>query len=175
MEPVHLGIAAGVIAAIAAGVVLVRRARLSGAIRTQTGSCQGCGRPGPVLEASLHQNTGMLFARRHTRADGTFCRSCGVTTALKMNLHNLVLGWWGTISMIVTPLFFLNNLYYGLAAASLPSAERISGQALDGEREYALNLLATKDPATVVEVLSKKTGASEEAVVEFLKRIKSAA
>jgi hypothetical protein len=120
------------------------------------------------MAVSFHQNTGMLVARQHRRVAGELCRGCSLGHFLKTTLHNLVLGWWGTISFLVTPFFILNNLAYGLAAATLPGTGALARRALDEQRDYALNLLATKDRETVVEVLVRQTGASPEDVRAWL-------
>jgi hypothetical protein len=171
-------ILACVLAAIAVGVVAVlalRRARARGAIATRNAACELCGARGPVLAVRYHQNTGMLFMRRHRALEALACRGCSAHWFAKMTLHNLVLGWWGTISFVLTPLFIVNNVGYVLASLTLPDGAALAAQALEAQREYARNLLATKDEATVVDVLVRSSGATPSEVRAFIRRLRSAA
>jgi hypothetical protein len=163
------------IAAVVVAVLAVRRARVGGALRTRRGACELCGARGPVLHVHYHQNTGMLMMRRYHGVNALCCRSCSAHLFAKMTLHNLVLGWWGMISMVLTPLFIVNNIAYVLASFTLPDGASLSEEALAGQREYALNLLATKDDETVIDVLRRATGASESEVRAFIKRLRTAA
>jgi len=86
------------------------------------GVCEGCRRQGPVLPVSYRQNTGMLVMRRSQVAAGTLCRACSGRLFTKMTLHTFFLGWWGMISLVVTPFFLLNNLWYGVQTLMLPSS-----------------------------------------------------
>jgi ribosomal protein L34E len=60
-------------------------------------------------QLELNQNTGMLLMRNERTYKGVMCRSCAKKTFTKVQLHNLFLGWWGTISFIMTPIFLLAN------------------------------------------------------------------
>jgi hypothetical protein len=93
---------------------------------------------------------------------------------VRMTLHNLVLGWWGMISFFLTPIFILNNLGYFVQTLRLPSAASASRSALEDQREYALNLLATKDEATVIDVLAKQTGVPAPEVEAWVRQIAAA-
>lgn len=168
-------VAAVVVALLVAVVVMVRRARISGAVKTRREHCQQCGTHGPVLVASYHQNTGMLMMRRSRHVQALLCRRCSVSIFGKMTLHTAVLGWWGTISAFVTPLFILNNVGYVLASLTLPAASADASAQLEVQRQYALNLLATKDVDTVVDVLRQLTGAPEADVRAFVARLRAAA
>jgi hypothetical protein len=61
---------------------------------------------------SLHQNIGMLVARKSTHVHGKLCRTCVRRKAVAMTGTTLVAGWWGTISLVVTPFMIVNNLGY---------------------------------------------------------------
>lgn len=167
-----------VVASLAGIVFAVRRARISGSMKTRRAACQNCGTHGPVIAASYRQNTGMLMMRRSHHVEALLCRSCSVSFFGKMTLHTAVLGWWGTISAFVTPLFILNNVGYVLATLTLPtaaSAPAAAGAELEVHRQYALNLLATKDVEIVVDVLQKLTGVPEADVRAFVARLREAA
>jgi hypothetical protein len=69
---------------------------------------------------SLHQNVGMLVARRSTQVSGMLCKVCLQRKALAMTGTTLVAGWWGSISFFVTPLMILNNLTYLAMSLGMP-------------------------------------------------------
>ncbi|HVE81793.1 MAG TPA: hypothetical protein VND93_03060 [Myxococcales bacterium] len=161
------------VAAVIAVIAAIRRMRTASG-RVRRGNCEACGLYAPVMQATYHQNTGMLVMRQHRRAQGAFCRRCHTSLFWKMTLHTTILGWWGTISLIVTPFFILNNVGLFLAAQTLPSSGRVAADLLEQKRDYALNLLATKDLVTVVEVLQRDTGASQDQVLEFVEKLKQA-
>ena len=135
------------------------------------GSCQFCGVRAPVADVHYRQNTGMLVMRQSKEYAGQACRKCGLEWFWKSTLHTLFLGWWGTISFFVTPIFILGNVYSVTKALRLPSAAAQRKSALEGQAEYARNLLSTKDHATAVEVLARSTGATVDEVDAFVKTL----
>jgi hypothetical protein len=162
------------LAAVVVAVALVRRMRTaSGKVRR--GACETCGAYGPVQDATYHQNTGMLFMRQHRKAAGAFCRRCHFRIFWRLTLHTTILGWWGTISLVLTPLFIINNTALFIASQTLPGGARVAEDLLEQKRAYALNLLATKPLVTVVEVLVRDTGATQEQVLEWVESLKKTA
>lgn len=132
-------------------------------------SCQVCGQHGPVLEVHYRQNTGMLFMRQSKDLHAELCRECSSKYFLEMTLHTAILGWWGTISFIVTPFFLLGNIYHFFRTQRMPKAAVARRARLEDQREYARALLEGKDPRTVVEVLMKNTGAPQAEVEAFVR------
>jgi hypothetical protein len=51
----------------------------------------------------------MLFVRRTYNLDADLCRSCIHKRFLEFTGKNRLLGPWGTISLIVTPIYLLQN------------------------------------------------------------------
>jgi hypothetical protein len=161
------------LAAVVVAVAIARRLRTaSGKVRRA--ACEACGTYGPVQQATYHQNTGMLFMRQHKQAGGAFCRRCHFRIFWRLTLHTAVLGWWGTISFVLTPLFILNNTGLFIASQTMPGGAQVAADLLEEKRAYALNLLATKPLVTVVEVLVRDTGASQEQVLEWVEKLKQA-
>lgn len=169
-----LAVAGLSLAAVVAVVALIRRLRTSSG-RVQRDACDSCGNYGPVMHTTYHQNTGMLIMRQHRQAEGSFCRRCHVRLYAKLTLHTLFLGWWGTISLVLTPVFILMNTARFLASQTLPGSTKVAEDLLEQKREYALNLLATKDLVTVVEVLVRDTGASQDQVLDWVEKLKKTA
>jgi hypothetical protein len=65
---------------------------------------------------AFHRNVGMLFARQVHSIKVKMCRSCVHKTLWEYTFKNLLLGWWGIISVIVTPIYFVMNVYVYLTA-----------------------------------------------------------
>jgi hypothetical protein len=57
----------------------------------------------------MTQITGMVFARREKYTAGLFCESCARHHFLRILVHNLVFGWWGVFSLLLTPIYTLEN------------------------------------------------------------------
>jgi hypothetical protein len=167
MEPVIFFAAVAVV-----GVIGVRLARMKGLVRSAK-RCDACGRSEPSTTVRFFKNTGMIIMFRSESAGGQLCRSCGLDVGLRMTMWTLALGWWGMISFFVNILFVANNFGNLLWALTLPSGAAIAVRALDEHREYALNLLATKDFDDVVYVLRQTSGASTEAVKAYLESLRA--
>jgi hypothetical protein len=71
--------------------------------------CQMCGNMRPTKSVTLRRNVGMLFARRTYKIQGDRCRSCIHKAYWDFAGKNLLLGPWGTISLVVTPIYLLAN------------------------------------------------------------------
>ena len=72
--------------------------------------CQGCGSMRPTARVSFHRNMGMLFIRRTYKIEGNLCKSCIGKRFREFTIKNLVFGWWGTISLFVTPIYAIQNV-----------------------------------------------------------------
>jgi len=72
--------------------------------------CQRCGSMRQTAQVSFHRNVGMLFIRRHYKLEGSLCKSCIRKHFGEFMLKNLLFGWWGTISLIVTPIYTIQNV-----------------------------------------------------------------
>jgi hypothetical protein len=106
--------------------------------------------------------------RQSRECAGAACRTCGLREFWKATLHTFFLGWWGTISFCVTPVFIVLNILSVVRVVRLPTAEALHREALEAQEDYARNLLRTKDEATVVDVLARSSGASRADVESFV-------
>lgn len=82
--------------------------------------CQSCGIEAPTRKVAFYQNIGALIVRYSRSVDGQLCKNCIHKNFWKMTLTTLVCGWWGIISLIVTPIFLLNNIFRYLFSLSMP-------------------------------------------------------
>ncbi len=86
-------------------------------------SCQVCGRQVATARVHLMQNIGMLVARQSKTLAGDVCRPCGMQAFKSMTLTTLFLGWWGLISLFLTPVFLIMNLVAWSSLRSLPAGD----------------------------------------------------
>ena len=86
------------------------------------GYCQGCGRSIPTKRVEFYQNIGALVVRFHKSTKGQLCRSCISQVFWPYTATTFILGWWGLISLVVTPFILLNNVLYYLGSLTLPSS-----------------------------------------------------
>jgi hypothetical protein len=135
------------------------------------GTCNYCGARGAVHEVNYRQNTGMLIMRRSRQFSGMACRACSHDLFVRTTLHTFVLGWWGTISLFLTPIFIISNIACWTRSRMLPRDATVTRNLLEERREYALNLLDGKDEATVIEVLVKDTGLPAAEVTAWVRAL----
>ena len=76
----------------------------------QTRGCQLCGSLAPTKKVEFYQNIGMVLARQYSSVKGRLCKQCINREFKKRTLTTLFLGWWGTISFIITPFYLINNV-----------------------------------------------------------------
>jgi len=86
--------------------------------------CEYCGIEAPTRRTSFVYNVGMFFLRQEVNVPGLFCKKCAHRYYWKFNLINLGLGWWGAISMILTPAFVVANTLRYLGCMSMPQVPR---------------------------------------------------
>jgi len=80
------------------------------------GRCQICGNTRQTAHVKFHRNVGMLVIRRSYKIEGNLCKSCVRKSFGDFMVKNLLLGWWGTISLIITPIFAIQNVVSYISA-----------------------------------------------------------
>jgi hypothetical protein len=86
------------------------------------GRCQSCGAHAPTKYVEFHQNVGALVMRFHRSVRGQLCKSCIHSNFWKMTGTTMAVGWLGTISLVLTPIFVINNIVRYLGCLSLPAS-----------------------------------------------------
>ncbi|MYX28252.1 hypothetical protein GTY75_16645 [Streptomyces sp. SID8381] len=71
--------------------------------------CQVCG-AAPAAQVTVRGHQGMVVIMRFLRRQGTLCRTCALATFRDMQAATLVQGWWGPLSVVITPITLLINL-----------------------------------------------------------------
>src|SRR5215208_378525 len=84
--------------------------------------CQLCGVEAATKYVAFYQNIGALIMRFHKSLKGELCKRCIHQQFWGFALVNVTLGWWGVISLIVTPFFIINNVVRYLMCLSMPPA-----------------------------------------------------
>src|SRR5271166_4930991 len=82
--------------------------------------CQVCGIEAPTGHVNFYQNIGMVFSRSHSNIQGELCRPCIKKYFKSYTLTTLFLGWWGLISLFVTPFALFGNIISYLGARNVP-------------------------------------------------------
>ena len=82
--------------------------------------CENCLRIAPTKHVAFHQNIGAVLMRFTKTVEGNFCKRCISRFFWSLTGTTLLLGWWGAISLIVTPFIIIGNLIGFLGAIGLP-------------------------------------------------------
>ena len=85
--------------------------------------CQSCGVEAPTRKVQFHKHTGMLIMMRHGHFGGNFCKHCIGKYFAQFSGWTAVAGWWGMISVFITPCVLLWNTGVFLTTLSLKSPE----------------------------------------------------
>jgi hypothetical protein len=86
-------------------------------------TCQLCGVEAATKYVEFYQNIGALILRFQKEIKGEFCKNCIHEQFWIFTLVNVILGWWGIVSLIVTPFFILNNVIRYLCCLSMPAVK----------------------------------------------------
>lgn len=78
-------------------------------------ACQLCGSMRPTHNVTFHRNIGMLLVRQTRSIKADMCKTCMNRNYWEFMGKNLLLGPWGIISLIVTPIYLITNTYSYLA------------------------------------------------------------
>jgi hypothetical protein len=78
--------------------------------------CDICSSGEPSVHVQLRHNVGMLFMRQEYETQGRLCTACLGRAFRKHQLCNLLLGWWGMISFVMTLVFLVDNVRVYLGA-----------------------------------------------------------
>ncbi|GAB2626741.1 hypothetical protein GCM10027168_68080 [Streptomyces capparidis] len=81
--------------------------------------CLVCG-GAPAIHDTVRGHQGLIVLMRFLRAEGAFCRTCGIATYRDMTARTLLAGWWGPLSCLITPVTVLLNLAPRARFGALP-------------------------------------------------------
>jgi hypothetical protein len=109
--------------------------------------CQSCGVEAPTKFVAFYHNIGALFVRFSKSIEGELCKSCIHRYFWSFTGMNLVLGWWGTISLLATPFFILNNVFRYMTSLTMPAIPpdatqpQLTDEAIEKLRPYTNELI----------------------------------
>jgi hypothetical protein len=129
--------------------------------------CEACGAR-PAAEVRYLQVTGAVILAIMREARFVACARCSTDAYVGMTARTAILGWWSLVTPFVVPWIVLANTLAWAKSRLLSGGSRGAARVLEDERDYARNLLRTKDVETVVEVLAAKTGVPPEEVAAWL-------
>lgn len=89
-------------------------------------ACRMCGSV-PAAQATFRGHQGFLIVMRFLSQQGPFCRDCGLATFRSMTARTLIQGWYGWLSLLITPVTVLINL---------ARRGRVAGLAAPGPHPY---------------------------------------
>jgi hypothetical protein len=69
-----------------------------------------------TAQVKFQRNIGMLILRQTRRLDARLCKTCAGKQFWNYQGMNLLLGPWGMISLIVTPIYLVTNTVSYVAA-----------------------------------------------------------
>lgn len=91
--------------------------------------CAGCGsRALPTGYGHFRRTVSLLYVRFTAQKEGNFCVPCAWKISAGYNSVMLVAGWWGIIGLILTPVYFAQNLYHLTRIVTGPKAAPRQGQ-----------------------------------------------
>jgi len=67
---------------------------------------------------------------QHRVLRGPLCRQCGLIAWREMTLRTVTLGWWGVVSLVVTPLTLAINIVALVRLLQVPAAPAVPDPAL---------------------------------------------
>jgi len=73
-------------------------------------ACLACGCLAPTRYVEFHQNIGALIVRFPKEIKGYLCKRCINQYFWKFTLTTAAIGWFGFVSLIVTPIFIVKNI-----------------------------------------------------------------
>ena len=73
-------------------------------------TCRACRRRLPLRDVTFRRNIGALIVRFHATASGPMCKGCVDKYFWSYTLATVAVGWLGTISLIVAPIYVVTNI-----------------------------------------------------------------
>ncbi len=73
--------------------------------------CEACGKPSRVKYVAFYENKGFLIMRHYKEIKGNLCKECIDKYFWKFTLTTLFVGWIGTISLLIAPIYIINNVF----------------------------------------------------------------
>ena len=82
------------------------------------GPCQICRSMRHTTQVTFYRNVGMLFARQNITLKAAVCKTCLKSKFWEFQGKGLLLGPWGMISLVVTPIYLIINTVSYVSASN---------------------------------------------------------
>ena len=115
--------------------------------------------------------------------DGNLCKSCIHKHFWKFTLVNLTLGWWGLHSLILNPIFLLNNLVRYMLCLGMASSRRAQRPQLTEEvverlgphtEEIIQRLNSGENGSALLDDFAARTGATPGQIALYIRELAAA-
>lgn len=126
--------------------------------------CQACGVEAPTKYVEFHQNIGAFLVRFPRSIKGKLCKSCIHKYFWSYTSTTFLMGWWGSISLIVTPFYILNNVGRYLGCVTMkpvpPEAQppRLDADVMMSLQRHADEILKRLTEGEKLEVIAADVG-----------------
>jgi hypothetical protein len=140
--------------------------------------CQDCGVETETRYASFYENVGAILVRFPKSVEGRLCKSCIHKRFWGMTTTTFFLGWWGGVSMLVTPFILLNNIGHYLRCLFMPAVPRgasrplLTPTAVEKIQPHAPELFSRlnegEDLAAVAALVAERAGVTPGQVALFV-------
>lgn len=108
--------------------------------------CQACGCYAETKYVEFYQNIGAFVMRFSQHVKGNLCKRCINHYFWKFTLTTLAVGWLGMISLILAPIFIINNVVRFLTTMGMTT--EVTGQATKRPPVSPHPTLSLNDEAT---------------------------
>jgi hypothetical protein len=89
--------------------------------------CERCGNDAPTKRVNFYRNIGAIFIRFPQSTECCLCKPCVHEVFWKYTLINVTLGWWGMISVFLTPIYIVSNTIQYILCLGMPTASPPTG------------------------------------------------
>ena len=141
--------------------------------------CQSCGVAAPTKYVEFYQNIGALVMRFSSSVKGELCRACIQRHFLKLTGTTLALGWWGIISLVITPFILANNIYRYVGSLGLEpviadaATAELTREAIASLQPYTDELVSRlnggENPNSVARDLGARSGVTPGQVLAYVR------
>ena len=126
-------------------------------------------------------NIGLVIVRTTQTCSGDFCKTCIHKEFWQATGTTLLLGWWGVISMIVTPYFLLSNIVQYATCLKMEPVSPLLKLPISDLNEDTINRLephaedmmgrlnSGADLIAVIRSITERTGVSTVQVALFIR------
>jgi len=94
----------------------------TGPVSGAMGRCQVCGNMRQTALVRFQHNIGMIILRQTRTIQGYMCKTCVGKKFWEYTGKNLLLGPWGVVSLILTPIYLIMNI-----SAYVSASRQLSG------------------------------------------------